>query len=639
MQLRHRVLLSMLSVVVISGGVSALVGGVLLSRHLRQQAEDRVRENLDAALVFYNQRLGKIEDSLAFTVIGATFVQAVAREDIGYLQPRFDAMRRKAHLDMLLATDESGRVIFRVHRPDLAGDSVAHDPLLAQILAGKELVSGTMIVSLETLGTEDPALAQKARIRVLPTEKAAPSEREWLDSAMVMGSAAAVRDSQGKLVGVLWAGSVLNCNFDLVDQVRNTVFRDEQYKGKPVGTATIFLDDVRISTNVQKEDGSRAVGTQVSAEVGRRVLQEGRIWLGPAWVFDDWYISAYRPIHDIHDRIVGILYVGALQRKFQPIMIRTFVIFALVTLGGFLLATLLGWKLARTISRPIAGLAQASTAVAQTGFSHELPVRSSDEIGSLTRSFNVMVRSIKERDDLLKERTRLQLTRSERLAAVGRLAAGVAHEINNPLTGVLTFAHLLLRDAPEGSTEKEDLQTIVDSTVRCKDIVQGLLNFSRQNEPHKALANLNDVLRKALNLTKNQARIRQTSVVEEMDDGLPQLVIDPNQIQEVAVNVIVNALDAMPEGGRLAVRTRRVREDRSDWAEFEISDTGCGIPEENLEHIFDPFFTTKRSGEGTGLGLAVSYGIVMEHGGQMNASSTVGQGTTMTVRLPIASKD
>jgi two-component system NtrC family sensor kinase len=243
------------------------------------------------------------------------------------------------------------------------------------------------------------------------------------------------------------------------------------------------------------------------------------------------------------------------------------------------------------------------------------------------------------RDITVRSQLESQLSHNERLASLGMLAAGVAHEINNPLTGVLTFAHLLLRDAPEGSTEKEDLQTIVDSTVRCKDIVQGLLNFSRQNEPHKALANLNDVLRKALNLTKNQARIRQTSVVEEMDDGLPQLVIDPNQIQEVAVNVIVNALDAMPEGGRLAVRTRRVREDRSDWAEFEISDTGCGIPEENLEHIFDPFFTTKRSGEGTGLGLAVSYGIVMEHGGQMNASSTVGQGTTMTVRLPIASKD
>jgi len=441
------------------------------------------------------------------------------------------------------------------------------------------------------------------------------------------------------LVGALRAGTVLNRNYDLVDQVQNTVFRDERYEGKLLGTATVFQDDVRISTNVLRKDGSRAIGTRVSAEVYDCVFRQGKIWVGPAWVLNDWYISAYAPILDIHDKTIGMLYIGVLQRKFGDIMLRTFMTFAVVAAAAVLIVALFGWKLADAVSRPIGALARASSAIAQGDYSQQLPVKSSDEIGSLTRSFNIMSKSLKENDDLLKERTRLQLTHSERLAALGRLAAGVAHEINNPLTGVLTFAHILHRDAPEDSQQKEDLQTIIEATDRCKTIVQGLLRFSRHNEPQRTLTDLNDILRRALNLTQNQATISQASIVEEMDLNLPQLVIDPNQIQEVAVNVIVNAIDAMPNGGNLTVRTRSVSENGVEWAELEISDTGSGIPQENLDRIFDPFFTTKKSGKGTGLGLAVSYGIVMEHGGEMNVSSEIGRGTIITVRLPITPKD
>ena len=215
----------------------------------------------------------------------------------------------------------------------------------------------------------------------------------------------------------------------------------------------------------------------------------------------------------------------------------------------------------------------------------------------------------------------------------------MAHEINNPLTGVVTFAHMLLKDAPEDSQQRKDIETIIEASIRCRDIVRGLLNFSRQNEPQKTLSELNGVLRRALDLTRNQATIHRVGIREEMDPALAPLVIDPNQIQEVAVNVIVNAIDAMPEGGELAVRTRAARHEAAAWAELEISDTGCGIAAENLDHIFDPFFTTKQTGKGTGLGLAVSYGVVAEHGGQIRVASEPGRGTTVTVRLPATPKE
>ncbi|MFC1736081.1 sensor histidine kinase [Candidatus Hydrogenedentota bacterium] len=286
--------------------------------------------------------------------------------------------------------------------------------------------------------------------------------------------------------------------------------------------------------------------------------------------------------------------------------------------------------------RPIRMLVHAANQLGEGDFEIRAQVLSGDEIGVLSHSFNKMADALKERDELLAEQTQLQLTHFERLAAVGRLAAGVAHEINNPLTGVLTFAHMLLRETPQESSHRKDLQTIIEATGRCKEIVQGLLSFSRQNEPHKTLIDLNELLRKVLNLTRNQAGLNHVKIVEEMEPDLPQAVMDPGQIEEVAINVIVNGLDAMPDGGTLTVRTKTITEDNAEWLVINIADTGSGISREDLEHVFDPFFTTKHEGKGTGLGLSLSYGIVEKHGGRVTLASTLGQGTTVTVRLPVA---
>ena len=635
MSIRQRLILGMLLVVAVSGGVSSLIGGYLLWRHLNREAENRVREDLHAAREFYDQRLRATGSALRYTALGERFREAVATRDLPYLATRLDAVRRNAQLDVLSVTGPAGHVIYRAHRPDYAGDSIAADPCVARVLAGDGVVSGTVLVPLPALAREGQGLVGVATTRPARCPRDGPE----LDAAMMLCAAAPLRGPGGQLVGVLRAGILLNGRYGLVDHVQNTMFRDETYRGMPLGTATVFQNDVRISTNVRGDDGVRAVGTRVSPAVYESVVGQGRNWVGHAWVVNDWCICAYEPIRDIDGDTAGMLCVGLLAGKFGDLTLRTLSMFAVVTLVGLVAAGLIGYRLANRVSRPIGKLATASAAIARGQFPASLPVESPDELGLLTQSFNMMAQALKDRDEFLKERTRIELTRSERLAAVGRLAAGVAHEINNPLTGVLTFAHMLLRETPKDSPNRNDIETIISATMRCRDIVRGLLDFSRQGEPQKKSADLNDVLREALRLTQNQARISQVRVVEELDASLPHLVIDANQIQQVAVNMIVNGIDAMPEGGQLAVGTRAVADNGVRWAEFEIEDTGCGIAAENLDHVFDPFFTTKPTGMGTGLGLAIAFGIVAEHGGRIRVWSEEHKGTRLTVRLPVTSED
>ncbi|MEW6532562.1 MAG: response regulator [Thermodesulfobacteriota bacterium] len=235
----------------------------------------------------------------------------------------------------------------------------------------------------------------------------------------------------------------------------------------------------------------------------------------------------------------------------------------------------------------------------------------------------------------LRERLSLekQLLRSEKLSSLGKLAAGIAHEINQPLTGVLTFASLLLRNFPENSQTHADLGVIVRETTRIRKIVQGILEFSRETPMQKSPGRVENVLDQTLEIIVHQQRFFGIELMKEYGKDVPEVVFDPGQMEQVFMNIILNGLDAMNGHGTLRVQTRK----KGDWVEVDFQDTGKGMPENILDKIFDPFFTTKDSTEGTGmgLGLAVSYGIVQNHSGEIEVKSKLGEGTTFTVRLPL----
>ena len=216
---------------------------------------------------------------------------------------------------------------------------------------------------------------------------------------------------------------------------------------------------------------------------------------------------------------------------------------------------------------------------------------------------------------------------------VGQLAAGVAHEINNPLGGILLFSRLLLKKAPSEGLMRDNLERIEKDAKRCQNIVKGLLEFAREREPKVETIQLSEIIEKAINLFENQALFHNIDIVKQYQSDLPQLSADPVQIEQVFVNIIMNAADAMNGKGILTLITRSA--ETGDYVEAGVIDTGSGMSPEQLEKVFDPFYTTKEAGKGTGLGLSISYGIIQEHGGTIKVSSRIGEGSTFTVTLPI----
>jgi two-component system NtrC family sensor kinase len=248
-----------------------------------------------------------------------------------------------------------------------------------------------------------------------------------------------------------------------------------------------------------------------------------------------------------------------------------------------------------------------------------------------------MATALRDRDEELKEYAKRKIMESERLALIGQLSANVAHELNNPLQGIVTYSHLLLEEETCSDEERANIQKIVVQANRCRDIIRGLLDFSRQKKPDKTLCNVNTLLQGCISLVEKQALFHNIRLNTDLQEDLPMVVLDPSQVERVFLNLIINAAEAMDGNGRLDLATRHNRKKKN--VEIRVQDTGHGISAENMAKIFDPFFTTKETGHGVGLGLAISYGIVKEHGGTISVTSELEKGTTFTVSLPLATPD
>jgi signal transduction histidine kinase len=319
-------------------------------------------------------------------------------------------------------------------------------------------------------------------------------------------------------------------------------------------------------------------------------------------------------------RSAAYLASGALTRRLMVV--------ALMLLLG---ATAVGLISAERLTRPLTRLASATREIAQGRFDVKVESTSRDEIGALAQSFNQMGSELLERDEAL-AKTQAQLVQSEKLAAFGQLGAGIAHEVKNPLAGILGCAQLTLRKVEEGSLAEKNLRLIEKETRRCKAIIENLLRFARQEKALLEPIEVNPVIHDACAIVEHQLGMHQVRLVQEPAQGLPRVHGNANQLQQVLMNLVMNAQQAME--GRPGKVTVRSGLDRSGRVELSVRDDGPGMPPEVQARLFEPFFTTKPGGKGTGLGLSVSFGIVKDHGGDIEVESAVGKGTTFYVRLP-----
>jgi signal transduction histidine kinase/CheY-like chemotaxis protein len=353
---------------------------------------------------------------------------------------------------------------------------------------------------------------------------------------------------------------------------------------------------------------------------------------------------------DVPQEILGAVTIGLSLEASQAEIARIRGAFGLLTALVVLLAVLMTVIIVQVVVQPVKRMAAATRRIAEGSLDETVQVQSKDEIGDLALSFNQMTEKLRisrgalerysaELEEMVHQRTReleqaqTQLVQAEKISAMGELVSGVAHELNNPLAGVIGYSQLLLGEQV-GDRVRRGLDRINREAERCKRIVQNLQVFARKHKPQKNYVGVNGILRSTLDLRAYQMQVDNVEVVTSLQHDLPKTMADFHQLQQVFMNLLVNAHHAIKSAGRHG-RIEIESGELHGRIVIRFSDNGCGIPQESLNKIFDPFFTTKEVGQGTGLGLSICYGIIQEHKGRIFATSRVGEGSTFTVELPI----
>lgn len=520
------------------------------------------------------------------------------------------------------------------------------------------------VLSQQQLSELAPILAQRAKI---PVHKTGQTETRGLVSRTLV----AVKDEQQQLIGFLDGGLLLNNSSLLVDQLRDLIYprRDDQLR--PVGTLTIFLDDLRISTNVplnSTEQQGRAVGTRVSPAVQRQVLTNGEQWVDRAYVYDAWYITAYVPIRDQNNQVIGMLYTGHLLWPFVKSYLTNIVEIGIATILLLLASGIFVYRGSRDLFRPIERIHRVVKLV-QLGKNQRIGALGLDEdheLAQLAKQFDNMLDLLQQRNEEIQHaahqleekvsdrtaslqektaqlehhiqllnQTRDKLIVHEKLAALGELTAGIAHEINNPTAVILGNTELIRFELGDDATRvEEEIDAILLQIDRIRNITRSLLQYSRHGGVQDEITwqHINPIIDESITLVKTGTKKRDVEFVTRLE-AQSSVEVNRHQLLQILVNLQMNAIHAMQGKGKLTISSE-------DWCEkgevlgaiVHIEDQGCGIKPEHLNRVFDPFYTTKR--EGTGLGLSVSQSLLSQTGGEIRVSSEYGKGSTFSVYLP-----
>ncbi|MCW9047969.1 MAG: cache domain-containing protein [Gammaproteobacteria bacterium] len=608
----------------------------------------RIRED-------YLSRLGLVAESHSFYV-------ALEKNDTESIKQQLTILKNTSGFDYLHLLDTQGNLL--VENYSVEYNRVSE--LLLSAAHGEPSV-GIEIFDHKRMLAENKDLAQQIILPLIETEHARPTGRRIEDRGMVIRAIYPAKNSKGKVIALLDGGVFLNLNFTFVDTIRDLVYGHGSLPEDSIGTVTVFLDDVRISTNVVLKPGERALGTRVSNEVRTKVLEQGEVLINSDFLVNDWFIAAYKPIVDINGERVGMLYTGYLEAPFRVAFWKALGVLVLLFIVLMLLSAWLSIRGAKSIFKPLEAMSAVVRATRDGKQQRIGKQKSTDEIGELSRELDIMLDQLQERNQLIQQsaalleikvtrrttelelknadlyktiavlrQTREQLVQSEKMAALGELTAGVAHEINNPTQVILGNLDVVI-EAMGSHIEpvNEELELVIHQVYRIQDIINNLLQYARPGEYAGYLKeiNVNTVVNNTQKLLKHMQRTNPFKL--ELDLQAEKVVrMNEQELEQVLVNLVTNAIHALDkEPGIINVATR-------DWSDkngvnkgvvIKIKDNGSGMTQEQISRIFNPFYSTKKSGEGTGLGLSLSYSLMRHYGGNISVESELGEGAEFNV--------
>jgi signal transduction histidine kinase len=645
LSIRHKLLVLGIGPLLLALPLLALVLVVWGDSALDAMLVAKVRSDLAVARGYFERVEAEVGASTLAVAGSLAIYDAVARNDDEAMKQLLARAKQQHALEFLQ---------FRPGPPPPSAERMASN--------GNESLASVELLEPPQLAALAPDLDGRIGIDLVKTLNAAPTERQREERAMVMIASAPVLSPGGRVLGHLRGGVLLNRNLAFIDHINEIVYPRGALPFGSLGTATLFLDDVRITTNVRifgAEGGDRAIGTRVSQVVRDAVLGQGDTWLGRAFVVNDWYVSGYLPLADGAGKRVGMLYVGFLEKPFQAIKLGV-----LYGMGGVMLALMalslwlaLGW--ARRIFEPIDAMTHTMRAVesgnlaARSGLTG--PDHTSDEVGQLAGHLDRLLDTIDDKtralqqandalDQKVVERTRelqsaqAQLVKSEKLAAIGQLTAGIAHEVNNPIAviqGNLDLVREML--GKKARPVRSELDLIDAQIERMRLIVTRLLQFARPGEYAGYVEAVDTASAIDDSLVLVQHLLARTRINVERDFQATHSVhINRQELQQVLINLVVNAIQVMPEGGTLTLATRDAA---PGLVAIHIVDTGPGFSADVERELFQAFVTTKK--EGTGLGLWISRNLVERYGGDIAARNRDDgiTGAVLTVQLPTEAGD
>ena len=645
--LRTKLFAAFVALVAVLGLVSGVIGIRIIKRQVIGEAQKRVRMDVAGAWSVVDGVRREVETTLRLAADGPSVVEpaAAGRWDSEELHGRLASVRRNFGLDFLSLTDPSGTVVARADGSRSNGDSRLSDPMVADALKGKAVFAPALLNGTE-LERETAGLAERAFIVIEPTLHARPNPRTEEDRGMVlMGAVPVMKGPQ--LCGVLYGGVLLNRNHAMADRIRGLVYRDESSDGTPVGAATIFLHDCRIATTIRSEGGNRAIGTRVSKEVADRVLDNGLPWVGRAFVVREWYLTTYEPIRNLAGEVIGMLYVGILEKPFRQ-MEREFILqYAGLLVFGLVVASTLAFFMAHRLSRPIHLLVEATQRVTDEGEHPTVQARGGcHEIEMLIESFNQMTVALGERRRRIREaNAELQAT-NESLATLNTsymdMLGFVSHELKVPVASIQNYLFLLDQQKIGALTEKQGqaVRAIERNIGRMTEMIRHYLNLSRiengELQPNTtAVRVLPEALKPVLDAFAADAEVQVLRLVQSVAGDLA-VQADPGMLREVFDNLIGNAIKYGRRETTIEVNVRA----RNGMVEFAVRNEGEGIPPDQQRTIFDKFTRLERHARsdhrGTGLGLFITKYIVEAHGGKIEVESEPGAWTEFRFTLPPA---